>query len=642
MPSPQYSSGSRTARWWSRNPEENQYNEAENPEEPSAIHNAVIPLVKFLNERQRTQRKYDLLHGRIYANLRFLGFGVNTYSRLDSVEDDRITLNVCKNMVNAVVSRITKARPKVTILTDGESYSVQRRAKLLEMFTDGQFYKTKFREKSVDAFRDAAIYGTGCLKIFPKNKEIAVEHTPIWQLQVDAAESMTGEPRNMYEVRYVDKSVLIGMFAKDKPELQKKLDEAFSSSFDDEGYGSDSTAEQVAVVEAWHLPSSPGADDGRHVIVVENATLVDEPWEYDHFPFVFIRWSKAPHGFHGMGLISELIGIHSEIQKLLRQIQQAHHLCGWPRIFVPRGAKVIKNQLNNQIGAIIDYDGPQPPTQATFPVVPAEIYGHLQFLIKSAYEIAGISQLTATSSKPAGVESGVALRTLQDVQSDRFSEIGRVWEQMYVDAAELMIEIARDLGSSNKNYAVQSVGKQELKEVKWDEAVLEMHQYVIQCFPTSMLPQEPAGKLSLVNDLAAILKLDPSQVASLLDFPDVKTLLQRELASREIVDKTLEHIVEKEEFISPEPFDDLEYAVKRAQQEINILRRQDDAPIEKLDLLHRYIAQAKALLSPPAPEPAPPPMPGPSDVPPPGMPPQPMPPPNAPPVGDMPPAPMAG
>lgn len=621
--------------WWKRDGESEKYNEPDSPEEPSSVHKPLITLTRFIYENQRLRRKYDLLHGRIYANLRFLGFGLNTYSKVEGIEDDRITLNICKNMVNAVTSRITKQRVRVNILTDGEDYTVQRRAKLLEQFVDGQFYRTKFRNKAVDAFRDAAIYGTGFLKVFPKNGQIAVEHVPPWLLSVDENEALMGDPRNLFERRYIDKHVLLETFAKDKPELQRKINEIKVHVTDEEDFGRDSTSDQVLVTEAWHLPSGPEAGDGRHVICVDNATLLDEEWKYDHFPYVSIRWSKSPHGYFGMGLISELLGIHAEIQKLLRQIQQAHHLCGWPRVFVPRTARIIKQQLNNQIGAIIDYDGPTPPTQASFPVVPSEIYSHLQFLIKNAYEVAGISQLTATSSKPAGIDSGVALRTLQDVQSDRFADVARAFEDLHVQAAELMIELGRDLGKSDSNFAVKAIGKEDLKEIKWDEAVLEMEQYVVQCFPTSMLPQEPAGRLSFVNDLAAILKLDPVQTASLLDFPDVKTTIKRATVARDIVDFNIESILQEGIYIEPQPFEDLKYAQARCQQEINRLRKQHSVPMDTVEMLHRYISQADELTRPAEPPVQSPPMPGGAPVPPPG--PGPNAPPNGPPGPPVPP-----
>jgi hypothetical protein len=41
-----------------------------------------------------------------------------------------------------------------------------------------------------------------------------------------------------------------------------------------------------------------------------------------------------------------------------------------------------------------------------------EVYNHLDRLYQRAYEISGISELSATGKKPAGLESGAALQDL--------------------------------------------------------------------------------------------------------------------------------------------------------------------------------------------------------------------------------------
>jgi hypothetical protein len=41
-----------------------------------------------------------------------------------------------------------------------------------------------------------------------------------------------------------------------------------------------------------------------------------------------------------------------------------------------------------------------------------EVYSHMERLFGKAYEIAGISELSATGKKPPGLESGAALEDL--------------------------------------------------------------------------------------------------------------------------------------------------------------------------------------------------------------------------------------
>lgn len=612
------------ARWWTSNEDAVERGmPADNDEKindvPQGVHKRMIPLVRFLRDRQQLRRQYDLLHARLYGNLRFLGFGLNTYSQIDGLEDDRITLNVSKNMVQAVTSKITKNRPKATVVTNNGDWDLQQRAEKLELLLEGLFYQSRARRKAVHAFRNAAIYGTGALKVYRTlDDKIGVENVPPWMLVVDDGECLTQEPRSVYERRYFDREVLIQSFAADKKELEEKIREANLARDDDGGFGRDTTSDQLLVTEAWHLPSAPGAKDGRHVICLDNVTLLDEPWTHDRFPFVFIRWSEPPAGFFGIGLIAELIGIQGEINKLLRQIQSAHQLCAWPRVFIERGSKVIKAQINNEIGGIVEYSGTM-PQQASFPVIPVEVYNHLQFLIKSAYEITGISQMGATAQKPPGVEAAAALMTLEDIQSDRFTEIGRNWEDLHADMAELMLLIASDIAADNKDFAVKALGDEELLDIPWADVVMEVDQYRLQIFPTSMLPSTPTGRLQFVQNLSQAGQMEPDDAFDLLDFPDTKAYAKRKRAGREVIDKSLFKILKEGEFIPPEPFDNLAYALKRAQEEYNVGRLKN-APMANLELLQRYMEDVQRLLTPPPPPIPPPPLGNPLPPPGPGAP----------------------
>jgi hypothetical protein len=604
------SSGFKNFKWF----EPELAGEGETPEAPTdqtEVHKRIGMVCQYLRDRQVLRQQYNLLYARIYGNLRFLGFGPTTYTQTAGLEDSRITLNMAQNMVDAVVSRITRNKPKATVVTDGQDFSLQRRAKNLEAFIAGVFHKTKFRKKAIDAFRNCAIYGTGALKIYKNytTNEPEVEHVPPWMLVVDDTEALHGPPRNLYERRYIDREIVIQSFAEGKEDIEELIRKCPLETDEVQNFAHDNSADQLLVTESWHLPSSPTAKDGRHCITISNCTLVDELYEYDHFPHIFIKFGTAPAGFFGLGLVGKLIGLQQEVNKLLRQIQQAHQLCAWPRIYVKRGSKVIKTHLNNEIGGIVEYDD-VPPQQASFPVVPQEVYNHLKWLYEKGYEVSGISQLEATSQKPAGVESGIAMRTLQDVQTTRFSELGENWENLFADGAERLVEVCREIAAKDKNFGIKAINKDELGSYSWTDADMDLDAYRLQVFPTSAMPDEPAGKLQWVEDLSRAGNIDPEDAFDLLDFPDTKQYTRRRRAGRDVIDRSLERMLYDGEYTSPEPFDNLAYALRRAQETYDIGRLQG-APVENLELLQRYMVTAQALLKsslPPNPQ-APPPAP---------------------------------
>ena len=134
----------------------------------------------------------------------------------------------------------------------------------------------------------------------------------------------------------MNKEVLKQMF----PEYKALIDQASDTynKFATPPYGDG--ADLVRVIESWHLPSGEEAKDGKHTICISNATLLDEKYEKDYFPFVFFRWGLRPVGFFGQGLAEQLQGLQLEINKLLRTIQVSMHLVsipkllGFPSIFI--------------------------------------------------------------------------------------------------------------------------------------------------------------------------------------------------------------------------------------------------------------------------------------------------------------------
>ena len=318
--------------------------------------NAMFQTFEHIQKHDAERRELNLRNMRLYSNRHVRGYAPLTYEY--DVTADRVTLNVVKSTSDTVVSRIAKNRPRPRFLTSGGNYSLQRRARLLEKFVEAQFYNARVYQNAPKVFLDGCVFGTGVFKVFREDKKICCERIFPGELFVDPAEGFYGEPQSIYQMKYINRDVLYQMFPGKKKIIQQ-ADNGFREDFSDgfredyDNFGRDSTADQVRVIEGWHLPSGPGAGDGKHVIAVKNGQLFSEEWDRDHFPFVFTRWSDRLRGFWGMGLAEELTGLQVEINKLLVKIQRSHQLLAVPWVMVEASSKIKKAHLNNQIGAII-------------------------------------------------------------------------------------------------------------------------------------------------------------------------------------------------------------------------------------------------------------------------------------------------
>lgn len=556
----------------------------------------LFGVVKYLGSNQSLRITNLITTTRLYGNLSLMGLNGLTYSKLASVTNasaSRVTYNVCQSTVDTVTAKIAKNKPKPLFLTSGGDYRLQSKAEKLTKFVEGVFYENDAHALGTQIFRDAAVWGTGALFLYPKDGRIKFERVVISEIQVDEVEAFYGTPRSLYRVKTIDRGVLLDMF----PAHAKAIAEANSAKPDDLG-GKPTISDEVAICEAWHLPSGKEATDGLHTICIDQTELFSEQYEHHFFPFVFFHWSKKLFGFWGQGLVEQVQNIQLEINKLLWVIQRSMHLAGSFKILLENGSKIVKEHLNNDIGSIVAYTG-TPPQYVTPPIVPPEIYTHLQNLKNAAFEQAGVSQLSAAAKKPEGLDSGKALREYNDIESDRFMTVGQAYERFYVDLAHVIVAMAKDMygedaESGGESYKVKVPGKKFIETIDWKDVQMHEDAYVLKVYPVSALPDEPAGRLQTIQELMQAGLVDPEAGRRLLDYPDLEAEEVLNNSPIDYLHEILDAMAEEGKYTPPEPYDDLNRARKMT---LNYYAHYKTQGLEeaKLDLYRRFIDQLDML-----------------------------------------------
>jgi len=384
---------------------------------------------------------------------------------------------------------------------------------------------------------------------------------------VNQADGFYGEPRTFYQRKFIDREVLLDMY----PQYANQIRNADRTT-NDMDYGVDSLVDQIEVVEGWHLPSGPDTNDGRHSIVITNATLYDGPWDKGYFPFVFVRWTDRLLGFWGSGITEDIMGIQLEINRLMIRINKALHLMAVPRIYVENNSKVRKSFFNN------------------------DVFDHLEMLYARAFEISGITQMAATGRKPSGLDSGVALREYQDIESLRFTTVSRQYEQMYIEAAKQVVDLGRDIYAEDNEYSVVlSKDKNTIETVDFSEVDMEADDYVLQVHPSSSLPVTPAGRLAFVEQMISLNLLGPDEAKRLLDFPDLEAQLSLDRAASMLIDRNIEFMLDDGRYIPPPPYQDQQLAMKKVQAALQNAE-QNGVPEDRLDLLRQYLVTTHQMI----------------------------------------------
>jgi hypothetical protein len=560
--------------------------------------------VEYLKRTNQQRIRQASIFARLYCGKPLYNY-LASNATLDSANQlpiGRPTANVCYSCSDTLVSRITQDKPKPTFLTDGGNYKERKLAKHANQFIQGEFFRTKLYDIKALQVRDALVLGDGFTKIFPKDSKICAERTVATELLVDFNDGYYGKPRSLIHHKLVDRSVYLKMF----PKKEQEIMEAVHGNVDSTPRSTDTIADQFIMAEGWHLPSSPDAGDGRHVIACSAGIIDDDEWVEDDFPFDKISYNPNVVGYFSQGLCEILMPTQMEIYRMLIIASQAIELMGVPRIYIDELSNIMETSFNNRIGTIIKGRG-TPPEFLNATANNPEIYQWIQWLIQNAYQMSGMSQLAASGVKPPGLNSGESQRVFLETQDVRFAAFQRRVQDSYtqaaykfVDCAEQISDDLKDKDGKGDSYKTVYAGKDGTKEISFDDIKELNDTYVIQCFEESALPKDPAGRQAKLSEMRADGEITPQEFRRLSNFPDLEQDDRLAFALEERILMCLDDIIDNGAKnyakIQPDVFmlDPSDIATTKCVQYINLYSQQK-LEADKMDLLRNWFTQVQDL-----------------------------------------------
>lgn len=554
----------------------------------------AVASAAFLKESQGYRYRQAAVYARLYGNQSLYGFAGSNMNKVDTsmgLPVDRPTFNLVQSVTDTLVSRVSQNRPQPVFLTDGSDYKQRTLAKKLNNFILGEFYQTDAYELATTMLRDALVQGTGILHTYEtSDNRVGLERVLLTELLVDPNEAMYGDPRQLYRIKLVDRDVLIANF----PKFKEKLELATQAYPDNSADSSKTVSDLVMVVESWHLPSGKDATDGRHMLSCSMGHLVDEEYTKDRFPFTFLHYSPRLLGFWAQGVAEQLMGTQLDLNSILYTISRAIKLVGVPRVFQEEGSKISSASHNNEIGVIVKFKGTKPSYEVA-PCNAPELYAERDKLITYGYQQCGVSAMQAASQKPQGLNSGEAIRSYDDISTDRFASLERRYNNAFIDLAYQMIDLAIDIAEREGKYSTIYPNKNGTKEIDLPKAALQLKDtFVIQCFTQSSLPKDPAGRLAKITEMIQGGMITIQEGRRLLDYPDLEQIEKLANASEERIFQILDDIIENGKYTPPDSFMNLDLATQLTTQYINLYL---SAGLEeaKAQKLRDFFSQVQAL-----------------------------------------------
>lgn len=562
------------------------------------------------NELFEEFEKYDRFMG-LYEIQPKCNFSLpNTFSP-DSMDmffsEGRLRMNILRPIVDAKIARIATDRVKIRFLTSGGTYSDRRKAERITKAIAALAYSSKEHFVSQLAYRDSLVIGTGFVKAYEVDEYLRLERMSPKHILVD--QNCVIKPVNYYQVEKINKEVFIDYMSSRVPDWNEKKAEIVrrsSTEFNRLNYNHKGSEEDsCAIVEAWHC--SPR--DGKHIIATNAGVLLDQPWRFENCPIVSLKNKDPMEGWAGKGEIEELAELQEEVDFILLKIQEIMNL-GSINILVDRGAELSIDKLkSNKQFKILEYNGAggNPPREFIVPVTNNEYFNQIERIRNWAAATAGVNELFLEATKPAGVESGVAIRQISDIASARFRHQGQKYQEFRKEIAERQVDLMRSIQQRGGSIKIFNDNVDSLSEIDLKDFDLEKNSYQFKAWPVNLLPDDPAGQLEQMQNY---INGDPALAVrqmNFIDYPDVASMVRREMAPQLLIEKIIDDIATEGKFQEPNEYMDLKYGIKQMTLAFNECMLSNEKE-ETLELLHDWIVQATEILNyqPPVPGQVPP------------------------------------
>lgn len=541
--------------------------------------------LKSLNESRlakyyRNYNYYNNTPAGVLKNIRNPSI-VGLYNIDESPENDTTltpSINVIKSCIDTLTSKIAQSKVRPFFNCINGTFRDINVCKNAQQYFDQYFDIEEVNKKVSMAFRDACIFDHGVIYVDGETKSIT-KALP-WQVFVRPAELTYN---NITRAYYCQNDYPVSM-------LPEKYRNKVLKANPDQEY----------VTYGIYYDT---VDQCKAVYISELDFVEIEKYEGNRVPFIFLWYNNPIHGGSSVSVVDMLYGIQCEVNTLMSKVKDASQLSPALTFFLPDDATIKSTQLNNRVGNVITYKATSdmsgsPVTVATPNFIDSQYIELINNLKETAYEMVGISQLSAQSKKPSGLDSGVALQTMENVESERFEEQLNQVIRCYVEIAKTCLRVFP------KEETILPDTPNRL-DVRWRDIVDEEKKMQIQFSAADSLSKDPSTKLQQLQQLAQVGVIPRERIAQFMELPDLEGGYSLSNNAINAVLSVIRDCIESDSYDVPDyiPIPMLKTEIINTQLSLraaNFTKNQKD--IEKLNKLYDVTVQMEQQMNQPTPE----------------------------------------
>lgn len=429
-------------------------------------------------------------------------------------------INVIKSVIDSLVSKIynQKVRPYFTPVNG--TFETRRIVKDIQQYFDILYDNQNINRKICNAFRNACIFDKGYLLINPVT--YALEPIPTHCVGLIRSEKKYGKTSKLL-LRYLNYPVdLLKPYG-----IKQKGNNKTVTTFD----------HFIDIIEH------------KQYLLINGTIVKTLPYEPEVLPILELHYTE-PIFDNTTSVVSELDGIQTQIDLISSKISAATQLSPANQIFVLEGSNLTPKDLNNKAGTTYGIKMPvgsntPPVVTVTPPIFDPQWMNLIEFYIKKAYEIVGISELSSMSKKPSGLDSGTALQTMEDIESDRFETQVQNYINSFVELARKIIQVIPE----NEDILPQSINNSSLK---WKDVKKQNDLFKLQYSAATQLSKDPSENTKMIMQLSQIGQIPMYRLSGLIDNPDLKKAYSGAEAVWEGIQQCIARAIEEEDYDIPD------------------------------------------------------------------------------------------
>lgn len=479
-------------------------------------------------------------------------------------------VNAQKSAIDTMASKLSQLKVRPFFNPVDASFKADKACRHAQIFFDKLFSELHVPQLMAESTRDAIIFDVG--EQWVDDKKGRIVHVHPWAVLLDPAEYDCGA---LSRICLMFKHVPVSMIVRDI-----------------ELYGNGETAEAKGVNADFKAMFERNRSELHDYIVYydlynkkrydiyDSKFFFEKTLDFDCCPVNFVFYNRPVKGFFSTSAIDDTYGIQYQIDEMGDRVDAATRTAPFAFVTIPRSSnsELKSSQFTNLPFTIIEYDsisGGKPEINT-----PSPISGEYQSMIDSLetklFNQLGVSQLSAQSKKPAGVTSGVALQTLEDVESDRFNVLVGDVVEAYVNLAKILIQVL----PGDSEILPKTLLRRD--SVTWAEVKKNYKLYQIQFSSTSSLSKDPATKMEQINQLVNMGFLSKEIAAKFLDMPDLEKAFEDITAAEDYCNYIIDKAVETGDYSFYEVVD-LNYLFQRVVTSVcRVAASGDDKTIERL------------------------------------------------------------